>query len=74
MMPSASIATRSETRFYLFEVIADLAKMARRSGDWPVAIHLEAILAAEQLRDADRPSSSVESGLRARPLTRGREP
>ena len=74
MMPSAPTATRSETRVYLFEVISDLAKMARRSGDWPVAIHLEAILAAEQARDSDRQASGSDGGLRARPLTRGRAP
>ena len=73
MMPSASTATRSETRSYLFDVITDLATMARRSGDWPVAIQLEAILVAEQLRDAERRLPDTEGGMCDAALTRGRE-
>ena len=37
-----------DTRDYIFEMIAELAAMARRTGEAAVAIHLEAILAARR--------------------------
>ena len=41
-------------RDYLFEMIEQLAKLARRSGDLDVAIHLKAILDAARVAERKR--------------------
>ena len=46
---ATSIPTAREAEIeYLFDMIAELAKLARRIGEVGVAIHLEAILAARR--------------------------
>jgi hypothetical protein len=44
--PGSNQASGGRTREYLFDMIQQLARLARRSDEMAVAIHLEAILAA----------------------------
>lgn len=53
--PSGGEATRE----YLFDMIAQLARLARRTGEAQVAVHLEAILAARRLALEKRAPSGL---------------
>ncbi len=57
LTPAASEVEREGAREYLFDMIQQLAHVARRSGEVAVAIHLEAILAA-RLQEATGRSSA----------------
>ena len=46
---------RDSGRDYLFEMIEQLAKLARRTGDLDIAIHLKAILDAARVAERKRP-------------------
>ncbi len=47
-IPGSSQRLSEGARDYLFDMIQQLAQVARRSGEMTVAIHLEAILAARR--------------------------
>ena len=53
---ASSFAPRDGAREYLLEMVEEMAKMARRVGEFEVAIHLQAILDAE--RSAGRKRSA----------------
>jgi len=54
---SAPLPTaRDDARAYLFEMVEEMAKMARRVGEDAVAIHLQAILEAGRSAQRKRPA------------------
>ena len=60
LIPVPSEVEREGAREYLFDMIQQLAQVARRSGELAVAIHLEAILSA-RLQEATGRSSARPS-------------
>ena len=47
-------ATKAETLEYIFDMIAQLARLAQTAGCARVAIHLDALIAAERASDDQR--------------------
>lgn len=51
------LALQDDGRAYILEMIAELAKLARKLGEAQIAIHLEAILAAASTAQRGRSSA-----------------
>ena len=54
IQPSPPRSNGEDAQDYLFDMIAELAALARRSGETVVAIYLEAILAAREVENSAR--------------------
>ena len=53
-MTQSGKMTREETAEYLIDMMDQMAKLARQAGELHVAIHLEAIIAAQHAIAKDR--------------------